>query len=216
MKSNSLGASQNPICGSPNSVALFAFCYRVHLAKCSGTAIQSVTMSTSIELPSGDSSVHEAASFLDDCLPPEAEYHSRKELVEAIDTWAATRGYAFIARSSTTKSSGRRIVMYACDRSWPAEVSTGNEPKRKTTARGTSCPFSVLAKESLDKMTWSLHHRPDIQHTKHNHEPSHHPSAHPTRRQLDDSNKATVSELVSAGVSPRDIQTYLRQQILSC
>ncbi|RFU74564.1 mutator-like element transposase [Trichoderma arundinaceum] len=61
-------------------------------------------------------------------------------------------------------------------------------------------------------MTWSLHHRPDTKHAKHNHEPSHHPSAHPTHRRLDDSSKATLSELVSAGVSPRDIQTYLRRQ----
>lgn len=143
-------------------------------------------------------------------MPPEAKYQSRKELVKAINTWAAARGYAFIARRSTTKSSGRKIVTYACNRSWPAEFSTGNESKRKTTTRGTSCPFSILAKESLNKMTWSLHHRPDTKHAKHNHKPSHHPSAHAIHRQLDDSSKATLSELVSAGVSLR--QTYLRQQ----
>lgn len=112
-------------------------------------------MSTTIDLHSENSFVPEAASFPDVCVPPEAEYQSREELVKAINTWAAARGYAFIARRSATKSSGRKIVTYACDRSWPAEVSTGNESKRKTTTRGTSCPFPILAKDSLDKMTWS-------------------------------------------------------------
>ncbi|KAJ0130835.1 Catechol 1,2-dioxygenase [Fusarium oxysporum f. sp. albedinis] len=55
---------------------------------------------------------------------------------------------------------------------------------RKTTTRGTGCPFSVLAKESLDKTTWSLQHRPDKEYPKHNHPPSQHPSAHPVHRKL--------------------------------
>lgn len=153
-----------------------------------------------------------AAEFSIDCLPPEAEYNSRDELVTAINTWAATQGYAFITRKSTTKSSGRKIVTYACDKSWKPSSSINANAKRKTTTRGTGCLFSVLAKESLDKTTWSLHHRPDEKFLKHNHPPSHHPSAHPVHRQLDASGKATLSELVSAGISPRDIQTFLRQQ----
>jgi hypothetical protein len=124
--------------------------------------------------------------FPDDCLPPEAEYLSREELVTAINTWAAVRGYAFITRKSTTKSSGRKIVTYACDRSWKHRDSAEKERKRKTTTRGTSCPFSVLAKESLDKTTWFLRHWPDQQHSKHNHTPSPHPSGHPVHRQLGD------------------------------
>ena len=169
-------------------------------------------MSTSTgSLPVASSS-GEANVFADDCLPPETEYVSREELVTTINTWAAARGYASITRKSTTKSSGRKVITYACDRSWKPRSSAEKEPKRKTTTRGTNCPFSVLAKESLDKTTWSLHHRPDQQHSKHNHTPSPHPSAHPVHRQLGDSGKATLSELVSAGISPRDIQTYLRQQ----
>lgn len=169
-------------------------------------------MSTLTETISGASSSGETDAFPDNCLPPEAEYQSREELVTAINTWAAARGYAFITRKSTTKSSGRKIVTYACDRSWQLRVSVEKEPKRKTTTRGTGCPFSVLAKESLDKTTWYLQHRPDQRHSEHNHIPSPHPSAHPAHRRLDASGKATLSELVSAGISPRDIQTYLRQQ----
>ena len=154
----------------------------------------------------------EPASFPNDCLPPEADYASRDALVTAINTWASTRGYAFITRKSTTKSSGKRVVTYACDRSWKPPTSTDIERKRKTTTRGTSCPFSVLAKESLDKTTWSLRHRPGKDCSKHNHPPSQHPSAHPVHRQLDASGKASLSDLVSAGIAPKDIQTYLRQQ----
>ncbi|KID83172.1 hypothetical protein MGU_09535 [Metarhizium guizhouense ARSEF 977] len=158
------------------------------------------------------SAVTQVGIFPEKCLPPEDEYESREELLTAINTWAATRGFAFIARKSTTKSSGRRIVTYACDKSWKPKAPTGEESKRKTTVRGTGCPFSILAKESLDKTRWILQHRPDELHSKHNHAPSHHPSAHPVHRQLDASGKATLSELVRAGISPRDIQTYLRQQ----
>lgn len=158
------------------------------------------------------SAVPAIASFSEDCLPPEGDYSSREALVTAINTWSATRGYAFITRKSTTKSSGRKVVTYACDRSWKSRDITEMERKRRTTTRGTSCPFSVLAKESLDKTTWSVAHRPDTECAKHNHPPSHHPSAHPVHRQLGSSGKATISELVSAGIAPKDIQTYLRQQ----
>jgi hypothetical protein len=118
-------------------------------------------MSASIESSPVLPPSQELASFPDDCLPPEAEYNSRDDLVTATNTLAATRGYAFITRKSTTKTSGRKIVTYACDRSWQHKPSAKKKRMRKTTTRGTGCPFLVLAKESLDKTTWSLQHRPD-------------------------------------------------------
>ena len=48
--------------------------------------------------------------------------------------------------------------------------------------------------------------------SKHNHPASHHPSDHLVHRQLDASGKATLLELVSAGISLRNIYTFLRQQ----
>ena len=169
-------------------------------------------MSTSIEPFLGATSFHAPTSFPDDCLPPEYDYRSCDELVVAINTWAASRGYAFIKRKSTTSTSGRKTITYACDKSWQYKTSAEKERKRKTTTRGTGCLFSILAKESLDKTTWSIRYRPNKECSKHNHPPSHHPSAHPIHRQLDASGKATLSDLVSAGISPRDIQTFLRQQ----
>lgn len=74
----------------------------------------------------------EDASFPDDILPPEAEYQSRKALVTAINTWAVIRGYAFITRKSTTKTSGRKIITYACNKSWMPKAPVGKEAKHKT------------------------------------------------------------------------------------
>src|SRR6478735_10516566 len=54
--------------------------------------------------------------FPDDFLPPEGEYESREALFEAINAWAATRGYAFITGRSTKEKTGRRTITYMCDR----------------------------------------------------------------------------------------------------
>jgi hypothetical protein len=70
----------------------------------------------------------------------------------------------------------------------------------------------VLAKQSLDKTTWTLRHRPDSRFAIHNHEPTWHQSAHPTHRTLSDNDKTTISGLTNAGVAPKDIRTYIRQK----
>ncbi|KAJ0128476.1 hypothetical protein HZ326_28426 [Fusarium oxysporum f. sp. albedinis] len=57
-----------------------------------------------------------SAPFPSDCLPPEGEFESREALFEAINAWAATRGYAFITGRSTKEKTGRRTITYMCDR----------------------------------------------------------------------------------------------------
>ncbi|KAI7770667.1 hypothetical protein LZL87_014325 [Fusarium oxysporum] len=150
------------------------------------------------------------ATFPDDVLPPEGTYDSREALLAAINEWAAPRGYAFITGRSSRSTSGRQIVTYACDR-WCRPPSASKDRQRKTTTRGTNCRFSIIAKESLDKATWSLRHRPDGRFSLHNHEPSWHKSAHPVHRQLSDADKSTISRLTNAGVAPKDIRTYIRR-----
>lgn len=39
-------------------------------------------------------------SFPDDCLPPEGNYQLRVALLQAINAWAATRGYVFVTGRS--------------------------------------------------------------------------------------------------------------------
>jgi hypothetical protein len=148
--------------------------------------------------------------FAEDCLPPERNYESRDALFKSINAWAATKGYAFTTGKSTKSTSGRWKVTYACDRSCHPP-STSRERQRNTTTRGTSCPFSVLAKESLDKSTWSLQYRPDKRFSLHNHAPSQHPSAHPVHRTLSEEVKSKVASLSNAGIAPKDIRTYIRQ-----
>ena len=148
--------------------------------------------------------------FSDDCLPPERDHESRDALFKAIKEWASTKGDAFTTGKSTKSTSGRCKVTYACDRScYPP--STSKERQRNTTTRGTGCPFPVLSKKSLYKSTWSLQHRPDKRFSLHNHAPGQHPSAHPAHRTLSKKESTTLIGLINAGIAPKDIRAYLRQ-----
>jgi hypothetical protein len=68
-----------------------------------------------------------------------------------------------------------------------------------------------LAKESLDKSTWTLRHRSDARFSLHNHTPSQHLSAHPIHRKLPEEDQLQLERLANAGVAPKHIRTYLRQ-----
>ena len=157
-----------------------------------------------------DAIQNRSTAFSDDCLPPEGEYESRDAVFKAINTWAAPRGYAFINGRSTKEKTGRLSITYQCDRRAKPPAAS-KERQRKTTTRGTGCEFSVLAKESLDKTTWTLRHRPDRRFSQHNHEPSLHPSAHPTHRALSIEGLLQSSSISNAGISPKDIRTYIHQ-----
>lgn len=148
--------------------------------------------------------------FSDDCLPPEREYGSREALHAAINAWAAPRGYAFVTGKSKKTESGRRIVFFSCDRGGAPPKASGVR-QRSTTTRRTGCQFSVLAKEALDKTTWRLTHRPGSEFAHHNHEPSTSMSAHPVHRQLSNADRSTINNLANAGVAPKEIRSYLRQ-----
>ena len=153
-------------------------------------------------------------SFSDDCIPPEVEYESREALFKAINAWAAPRGYAFTVGRSTKERSGKQTITYSGDRSYKAPDIL-RERKRKTSTRGTGCEFSVLAKESLDKRSWTLRHRAEKRFSIHNHEPSQRPSAHPAHRILSQEDSFQLTTLVNAGIAPKDIRTYLRQNTAS-
>ncbi|KAF4338142.1 hypothetical protein FBEOM_7973 [Fusarium beomiforme] len=146
--------------------------------------------------------------FPDDVLPPEGEFPSRKDLVTAINAWARDRGYAFVVKNSWKTSSGRTGVIYCCDRG-TKPPSTTRIRKRNTTSRYTGCLFSVMAKEDQSRAAWSLKHRPDHSHHKHNHEPSN-AVAHPTHRQLSSPDRMIVRQLANAGATPKVITSHLR------
>ena len=148
-------------------------------------------------------------SFPDDCLPPECEYDSRESLFKEISAWAKTRGYAFITGRSKKEKTGKLTITYSCDRCY-APASPSSKRQRKTTTRGTLCPFSILAKQSLDKTTWSIRHRLDQKHSLHNHKPSLHLSTHPVHRKLSNKDRTKVSSLLNAGIASKDIRIYIR------
>jgi hypothetical protein len=150
------------------------------------------------------------SQFPDDVLPPEGIYESRAALFTAANAWAKPRGYAFTTGKSTKTPSGRTKVTVSCDRTrQPPNPLT--DRKRRTSSRVTGCKFSVLAKESSDKNTWVLVHRPGKEYAQHNHPPSEDPSGHPVHRLLQKEEKSTISNLVLAGVAPRNIRTYLNR-----
>lgn len=155
-------------------------------------------------------SIEAVGAFAEDCIPPECDYESQGALLNAINEWAAPRGYAFTTGRSTYEKTGRRTITYMCDRSC-RPPTTLRDRQRKTTTRGTGCPFSVLAKESRDKNTWTLRHRPDKRFSVHNHPPSQHLSAHPAHRKLSNEDEAKLASLANSGVAPKHIRTYLRQ-----
>lgn len=143
-------------------------------------------------------------------LPPQQNYDSKEALFISINTWAMARGYAFISRRSTKEKNGKHTITYACDRSClPPTNKDEKHRQRKTTSRGTGCPFSVIGKEAFDG-SWTLKHRPSQEFSLHNHEPSHHPSAHPVHRQLS-GDTSHLESLSKAGIAPKEIQTLMRQ-----
>ncbi|KAG6980171.1 Misshapen-like kinase 1 [Fusarium oxysporum f. sp. albedinis] len=148
--------------------------------------------------------------FPEDCLPPEHTYASRDDLFQAINDWASPRGYAFVTGRSNKSKSGRLTVYFTCDRA-RRPPSASRSRVRATCTRSTLCPFSVIAKELPDASGWVVRHRSDNQYAVHNHTPSTHPTAHPVLRRLSKDDKSTISNLTKAGISSKEIRTYMRQ-----
>lgn len=145
-------------------------------------------------------------------LPPEGQYSSQDELRLAINNWAAPRGYAFVIKRSRTTHNGRREVMFNCDRGAGRAPSTEGVRVRQTKTRRTGCIFSVTAKESLDKTTWSLRHRPGAGFNQHNHEPSISQMEHPALRKLSSIEISTIQQLANTGITPKNIRSYMNSK----
>jgi hypothetical protein len=147
-------------------------------------------------------------AFPDNVLPPKGHFPSQQALLTAINAWARERGYAFVVKNSWTTSSRRKRAIYTCDRG-SKPPSTTRKRIRNTVSHHTGCLFSVLAKEDLNRVSWSLSYRPNPKHQEHNHKPSH-PLAHPTHRILSPSNRLIVKQLTSSGSAPKEVISHLR------
>jgi hypothetical protein len=142
-------------------------------------------------------------------LPPLAIYPTREALFEAIQSWSKLRGYAFTVSRSKKLPSGRQKVYYACDRCPPPPLPK-EDRIRDTQTRGTSCPFTVVALQTL-LGEWELKYRPEAQYNTHNHLPSKSPSAHHSHRRLSTQAINTAQSFFSAGIQPRQTLTFIRQ-----
>lgn len=146
-------------------------------------------------------------------IPPQGMYSTRAAMAQAINEWAAPRGYAFITGRSTRENTGRLTVTYACDRGGVMPEPT-RPRQRRTTSKKTGCICSLVAKQAVDG-TWSLKHRQDPKFAMHNHEPSASAAAHPAHRKFSEEEKMMIAGMTSAGVPPRQIRAFLRQQYQS-
>ncbi|RKK07652.1 hypothetical protein BFJ66_g17655 [Fusarium oxysporum f. sp. cepae] len=167
----------------------------------------------SIESPVPSHAEELARQWPDDVLPPEATYPSRESLLAAINDWAKPRGYAFVIRRTNRTANGRSLMHFSCDRGGGKYKPIPDaKRKRKSVTQRTGCEFSVIGKESLCRTQWSLRHRPDPSHSRHNHEPTTgNGVAHTTHRKLADEDILMVKKLTYAGVSQRQIKTFLLQ-----
>ena len=129
-------------------------------------------------------------------LPPLATYPSREALLEAIQSWAKARGYAFTVGKSKRVRDGRQKVYYACDRHLVLKPHAGRV--RSTQSRGLGCLFSILALET-PSLGWEIRYRTEAKFNTHNHPPSQGPAAHPSLRRLPITVQNAAQRLFSAG-----------------
>jgi hypothetical protein len=159
--------------------------------------------------------IQEERVFPEDCMPPEALYSSRDEVYASINRWAASRGYAFVIGRSSKSKSGRKSVTFNCDRGAGRMVLPSQDRRRATSSRRVGCNFSILATESLCKTIWSLKHRVGDQYNTHNHEPSISKLVHPAHRQISAADRAVIHGMANAGIAPKLIRSFLRQNTQS-
>jgi hypothetical protein len=135
--------------------------------------------------------------------PPLATYPSRAALLEAIQSWASARGYAFSTAKSKATGSGFKRVYYGCDRRAQAKstIARAIDRVRDTQSRGTGCIFSILGVELLTGLGWELRYRPEARFRQHNHLPSSSPAAYPTLRHLSVKTRHFVQQLHDASKS---------------
>jgi hypothetical protein len=118
-------------------------------------------------------------------LPPEARYDSLDALKKAINGFAKAHGYAFVIRRSRSMSSGRKKIIFDCDRHGEPP-GPRSQRQRHTNSRLNRCLFSVSAAQCIDnRQHWQVKHRPGTAYAIHNHPPSIHPLAHPIHRRLE-------------------------------
>jgi hypothetical protein len=138
--------------------------------------------------------------------PPEMSYASSEALMEAVQAFATSQGYV-VTRKRTVE--GKKLWI-KCDRggNYDGRYKIDDSTRQRTTSsRLTDCPFELYARVLASDKQWHL----KVKCSEHNHERSDSLSGHPTARRLNDAQKASVKQMFSSGISPRDTLTTLRQ-----
>ncbi len=122
--------------------------------------------------------------------PPEADYPTLQELLEAVQMHASSEGYAIVRRRSKTGYKSGKMVKVTINGERGGHPQRKPEFKRKRTCSiKIGCPFrlNALYKESLD--VWTV----EVRHADHNHEEDEVPDASAALRKKD-----KTADLISA------------------
>jgi len=107
------------------------------------------------------------------------------------------------------KPADRQLHMYAIDHV-VLRVHQENA-SGKQLLEGLAASFQCWPRNHWTRVPRACDTVPDKRLSLHNHAPSQHPSAHPTHRKLSKEDVAMFSSLSNAGVAPKEIGTYIRQ-----
>jgi hypothetical protein len=137
--------------------------------------------------------------------PPEDSYASLEDLLEAVNSFAYTQGYAVVKRRS---DAGR--VTLKCDRGGIYDKRNAPDTKgaprhRHSATRLSDCPFRLYGRVLKADGQWHL----KICNGQHNHEASD-IAGHPVARRLRADERTTVARMISSGIAPKNILSTLR------
>lgn len=135
-------------------------------------------------------------------IPPPSGgvFETVDQAIQAFNCHAAPQGYAIIIFRSQKRNGQPYRVNLGCDRSRTPKI---DGHVRKTSTRGTNCPFRLTLKALGGNWT------ADLRHGGHNHPPSD-PLAHPAHRRVSAAGIQRIRELSEADIAPRDILSALR------
>lgn len=140
--------------------------------------------------------------------PPEASYSSVHEMLRSINAFAHSQGYVVTKRRSDLR---RNTITFHCDRGGTRNISStpaDTEHRRRTSSRLIHCPFKLYTQQLKVDGLWHL----TVRNPDHNHEASANLSGHPVVRRLQPEQRAVTTQLITAGVPPKDILTVLQQE----
>lgn len=140
---------------------------------------------------------------------PFTVFQTFSKSVEFMQAHSLNNGYAMSKLRSKREfegEDGQKLYhrnWFQCDRH--SKLSSQSSGKRKSSSRGTGCPFQIQI-DRQDDEKWSVSSK-----NTHNHLPSIHPASHSVHRELSEKTKSTILSMSATGSTPRHILASIIQ-----